>query len=149
MPKPHPVALPIDDQDLPEERNAYHPAPLEYLISLRRKGLSHDQIAAICKVSRSAITQRISKADQAIRMTEVFCEDRANILAWYQQRILKHLTEQKLRKASARDLVISMGVLFDKERLQRGQSTANIAYADMVKAYQAKVNELKELEGKP
>ena len=144
QPKQHVVE--IDEDSLPTERLAQHTAPIEYLITLRRKGLSLDQIASICHVTKGAISRRLSKTDEAIRMTDAFCEDRANILAWYQQRILRHLTEAKLRKASARDLVISMGVLFDKERLQRGQSTSNIAYADMVKAYQAKVNELKLLE---
>ena len=41
--------------------------------------------------------------------------------------VLASFVASDLEKASLRDKVISAGVLFDKERLERGQSTVNLA----------------------
>ena len=48
-------------------------------------------------------------------------------MAGLQEKVLASITASDLEKASLRDKVISVGVLFDKERLERGQSTVNLA----------------------
>ena len=44
--------------------------------------------------------------------------------------------------------MIAASVLYDKERLEMGLSTQNIAYADMVQAKAKVINDLKELDRK-
>ena len=129
--------------NLPIPRGRKPTAPIEYLMTLRRKGLSHRQIAELIHVERSAVSQRLAGIDDQITWVDEYRKDRALILAYYQRHLLTFLTPAKLRKASARDLIVGMGILYDKERLETGQSTSNIAYADML---QARIN--KELEYK-
>ena len=88
--------------------------------------LSYKQIAAIQGVSPQAVHQRI-KDLLPIPETRVYQDHRADILANLQLKLLSHLDEARLRKASAYQLVGSAGLLYDKERLERGQSTANHA----------------------
>ena len=88
--------------------------------------LSYAQIAAIQGVTKQAIHQKI-KALLPIPETQVFIDHRADILANIQLKLLSNLDETRLKKASAYQLVGSAGLLYDKERLERGQSTAHHA----------------------
>ena len=58
---------------------------------------------------------------------EAYKHNRADILAMKQAEMTSSITDEKLKKANMRDLVWSFGVLYDKERLERGQSTGNLA----------------------
>ena len=42
-------------------------------------------------------------------------------------RLLSAISDTDIKKASLRDKVIAAGILFDKERLERGQSTSNVS----------------------
>ena len=88
--------------------------------------LSYKQIAAIQGVSPQAVHQRI-KDLLPIPETRVYQDHRADILANLQLKLLSHLDEARLRKASAYQLVGSAGLLYDKERIERGLSTANLS----------------------
>jgi len=55
------------------------------------------------------------------------------------------LTEADIKKMSARDRVLAFGILYDKERLERGQSTENIAYADLTKGLEEIQREKRKL----
>jgi ATP-dependent protease HslVU (ClpYQ) ATPase subunit len=57
---------------------------------------------------------------------------KADILAGTQGRIIEAITDEDLTKAGLRDKAIAFGVLYDKERLERGQSTQNISLANVV-----------------
>jgi len=97
-------------------------------LSLRiEKDLSYGQIAAIQGVTRQAIHKRIKHLEPT-EETQTYKSHRADILAHSQLRLLQELTPAKLKKMPGRDLIVGAGILYDKERLERGQSTANIAY---------------------
>ena len=53
---------------------------------------------------------------------ERFKSVRADLLASVQKRVLSELTLDKLKKATAQQLVTVFGILYDKERLERGKS---------------------------
>jgi hypothetical protein len=57
---------------------------------------------------------------------------RADILAETQATIIEHISEVDFSKAGLRDKAIAFGVFFDKERLERNQSTANYSLASVV-----------------
>ena len=88
--------------------------------------LSYSQIAAIQGVTKQAIHQRIKNL-LPIPETEIYKNHRADILANLQLKLLSHLDEARLKKASAYQLVGSAGLLYDKERIERGLSTANLS----------------------
>ena len=88
--------------------------------------LSYAQIAAIQGVTPQAIHQKI-KDLLPIPENQVFVDHRADILSNTQLRLLANLDNDKMKQMSGKDLVVSAAVLYDKERLERGMSTANLA----------------------
>ena len=61
------------------------------------------------------------------RKLKSFKENRADILALKQSVCLDNLTAEKAEKSSNRDLAVTFGILYEKERLDRGESTANVS----------------------
>jgi len=114
-------------QTLPS-KSKYAPkyTPVVQIEELLRKGLSHGQIATLLNVSRPAITFMIKRHGIDPKETDVFKKDRADLLASKQRLLINNLTISSVKKCSARDTAVSFGILYDKERLERGQSTANI-----------------------
>lgn len=88
--------------------------------------LSYSQIAAIQGVTPQAIHGKI-KDLLPIPETQVFIDHRADILAHTQLRLLSELDDERLKKAPAGSLVLAACQLYDKERLERGMSTQNLA----------------------
>jgi len=121
--------------------------PIELIIDLRKKHLSASQIAKIVGCSKPNIVQRLHRACLSLDLTDRYRKNRAEVLGNLQRRISQSITDADLTKAGLRDKVISMGVLYDKERLETGQSTQNIFYADMIKAKSQVDKEIQELEG--
>ena len=76
------------------------------------------------KQAMSALLKRHGIDSEAL--TE-YKEHRADLLAGIQRTILGHMDEDRLKKASAKDLTVAYGILYDKERLERGLSTQNTA----------------------
>jgi len=116
--------------DKPHQRHkskARNTLPIEQIIQYAEQGLNHDEIAAIAGVTRSAITHRLNDAEYTPQRLKAYKEYRADILAYYQTLLLNALTPSEINKMAPRDRVLAFGVLYDKERLERGQSTSNIA----------------------
>jgi len=121
--------------------------PIEAIIELRQKNLTVNQIAKILGCDHSNIVRRLQSISNEIDLTHSYKKNRADILAFHQRRIIQSITPADLKKAGLRDKIISAGVLYDKERLETGQSTQNIFYADMIKAKSQVDKEIQELEG--
>ena len=67
------------------------------------------------------------------------------MLSVKQRQMLEAITPDKLEAASAKDLSISFGVMYDKSRLEEGKSTANVSYAQLIAARKQKEAELAHL----
>lgn len=94
-----------------------------HAIELRlNSGLTYQEIGKILNTSKQTIHRNLAKLIPD-KTTEVYKEHRADILSHAQLRILSNVTESKLKKSSARDLIVSAGILYDKERIERGGST--------------------------
>ena len=63
-------------------------------------------------------------------------------------KIAKNITDEKLQKMSAYQLVGMDSMTLNSERLLRGESTENIAYADMVKAQEMVSKKIEAFESK-
>ena len=71
---------------------------------------------------------------------EEYKKNRADILAGVGKRILETLTDEDIKKASLNQKVVSYGILYDKERLERDKSTVIVGYD-----HQAMADRLAEL----
>jgi len=54
-------------------------------------------------------------------------ENRSSILADKQRILIKSITDAEVKEMNVRDRVVAFGILYDKERLENGQSTQNVA----------------------
>lgn len=125
----------VSPHDKPRRKNQ-KPLPLpkldrkQAIILKTQNGLSYEQIAAINGISKQAVHEAIHKDVKAImadqEVTRYYKEHRADVLAGLQVKALSNLDETRLKAASALQLVTATGILYDKERLERGQTSANI-----------------------
>jgi hypothetical protein len=60
-------------------------------------------------------------------------ENRADVLAGLQHRLISSVTDQDIKKTPVGSRILAVAQLYDKERLERGQSTNNISYMDVSK----------------
>lgn len=118
--------------DLPSSRPKF--IPLEKIIGLRSKGLTHADIAKLLGCSRPAISQRLGGLEDNMNALNAYKEHKADYLAFQQQRMLDSLTADDIKKASAYQRIGMFGILYDKERVERGLLTDIVGYVDLNKA---------------
>lgn len=97
---------------------------IQELIDLKLAGKSYRQIGEITGISKDAVRNAIKEL-LPTDATEIFKKNRADILAELQRKILESCNQDNLAKVGFRDKVVCAGILHDKERLERGQSTVN------------------------
>ena len=131
---------------IPRNRSGPKGIPIEAILAYKAQGLTKKEIAERLGINPSTVTIRLRPYHQTLENTDNFKNYRATILAYWQQRILQSITPRDLEKANLRDKVISASILYDKERLESGKSTSNIAYIDMIKAKQQHEDRLNDLE---
>jgi len=100
-------------------------------IDLRLKGLSYREIAAYFGVKHSSVYAKIRHLLPDNIDVQAYKNNRADVFAGKQAELLNALTSKKQKDMSGLQAVTALGILYDKERLERGQSTSNIAYKDM------------------
>jgi len=118
--------------------------PVDVNAALKLKvdnGLSYSQIGAIQGYTKQAIHKAI-KPLLPSPATDYYKVNRADILAGLQVKMLAQVDDARLKKAPVGSLVLAACQLYDKERLERGQSTANISVHDDLKI----LREMEEME---
>ena len=108
--------------------------PFATLVALKEKHpkISARHLGKLVGISGQAVLNMFSRhgvdfVTGQVTALEEYKVNRADILAIKQVDCLNALTGAKLKNASVRDLTIVFGTLYDKERLERGQSTSNVA----------------------
>ena len=89
-------------------------------------GATHETIAKATGCARESVSRALKRFGLTTQNIIDYRENRADVLAGLQAKILASVTTADLRKANLRDKVISAGVLYDKERLETGASTSNV-----------------------
>ena len=123
----------IDVDALTAPINIYPDVTTEKLLGLRAKRLSYGEIAKIVGLSKQAVWMRIHNACDNDEDVEEYKSNRADYLAGLQWRILKSIDNADIKKTPFNLRVISAGILYDKERLERGQSTAIIDAGELTR----------------
>lgn len=110
---------------------------------LAHAGLTHGEIAKLQGCDRSNITRTLQRLNIQTAEVDDYKGARADTLAAMQWRLLQSITAEDIEKASLQCKLMGFGILFDKERLERGQATnINVsaelklteqAYKDMLK----------------
>jgi hypothetical protein len=121
--------------------------PIETLIDLAEtKKLSHSQISKIIGCSAPNVTQRLQRA--GITTLGNYKSNRADVIALVGKQILSSISDEDIKKASLNQKVVSYGILYDKERLERDLSTANTVsvVADIEAVRRAKVEGNRQVE---
>ena len=96
--------------------------PINQVDALLKKGLTNTQIGKLLGISYVAVGNLIKRHGLNPKEDTAFKKDRADILASKQRLLLNNITVGKIKKMAVRDNVVSFGILYDKERLERGQS---------------------------
>ena len=105
--------------------------PIEKLLKWRKQGLSYAEIGNMIGRSKQAVHQRLQPYKDAIDNLPAFKENRADIFAILQARLLNSLTDDDIKRIPPGSRFTGVGILYDKERLERDKSTSNVAIADI------------------
>ena len=89
---------------------------------------SPPEIAELLNVSNQAVYQCLERHKIKPNRLKSYKQHRAEVFAGLQTKIIKHIDERRLEKASAFQLVGSLGLLYDKERVERGLATEIVSY---------------------
>jgi hypothetical protein len=119
---------------------------LSEMIRLRNRGLSYEEIGRIVGCSKPNVWSRLEPYRKHIDGLPAFKEARADLLAVHQSRLLDSLSDEEIEKMPPGSRVVNFGILYDKERLERGQSTSNVCYADFTRSIQDLDREIQKLE---
>ena len=109
-----------------ENSNAAKDIPIELLIDYRSKGLTMTEIGKLLNCSHANVSQRLSALNDDLDSLPKYKDNRADIMALKGRQALNSITQEKLQKASPSQAAMVYGVLYDKERLERDQATANV-----------------------
>ncbi len=122
-------AVPAEDVEVISDKDIDKPQkdiPIETLVSLRNKGLSFEQIARITGCCKQNVHQRLESIGYSKERLENFKESRADVFAFMQSKLLNSIDNAAIQKMQPYQRIIGTGILYDKERLERGQSTGII-----------------------
>lgn len=110
------------------------PVDTSQALNLRlNHGLTYSQIGKIFGTTKQAIHNKIKNLIPPPE-TKSYQDHRADILSGLQLKLLSQIDPARLKKISIRDAVISAGVLYDKERLERGLSTQKTVISCVIEA---------------
>jgi predicted transcriptional regulator len=119
------------------------PIPIAKIIELRNKNLTYEQIGQLLGCTKQNIAYRLQMFKPAIDNLPSIKELRADNLAVVSSTILNSLTPEDIKKSTGYQKVGMFSLLYDKERLERGQSTENISHLDISKNLSDLLAELK------
>ena len=128
--------LAAEDNPAPKVRGKHlnPPAPIAKFIDLYLKGLSYREIAAIIGCSEANVNARLQPYLQSITHLDAIKRHRADTLAVVGDTVLSSLSGADIAKASGYQKIGMYGILYDKERLERGQFSINISVVDLTQS---------------
>ena len=107
---------------------------IDKAIEMKLKGISYEDIGKYYGVSKVAVFKTLEKyLDREISL-EAFKRHRGDILANKQAQLLLSLTKDTIKEMTGQSLATAFGILYDKERIEKGESTAIISYTDHTKS---------------
>lgn len=96
--------------------------PIELLIDYSSKGLSYSEIGKLAGCNSSNVYHRFKAAGYVPEHLKAYKDNRADVFSWWQSKILNSINEDDIKRAPLQSKVVAAGILYDKERLERGQA---------------------------
>lgn len=122
--------------------------PLAVIVAELKAGKTARQIAQTYGLAPASVGQRINKAGISLVGIRAYKAHRADLALAKQSQILEAMSPDKIEKASLRDQATTINILHNMERLDRGQSTENVAYHSIASELTDIEAEIARLEGK-
>lgn len=127
-------------QDLPDDRVKID---LNKLVELRMQGMKSIDLAQYFKCSRQAIHQALKRYTLDPKNLKDYRKTKADRMELLQGMIVTSIDESVIKKASFLQRVTGAGILEDKIRLIRGESTENINIRSVVARCDGELDEAK------
>jgi len=131
--------------------NGLQSLDLKRIVKLRLiNKLSYREIAAQLNCSPQAVSQRVGSLAALLKSPEIlesYQDNKANLLESAQVELVTNMLDSdKLKKASVNNLAYAAQSLDNMIRLQRGETTSNIGFADYSKALEQVIKDRAKLE---
>ena len=105
---------------------------LSQLLDLRKKNLTVQQIADLLGCSKANVVQRLAPYRDELEQLNSFKNNRADIFTIHQARLLNSVTVEDIKAMPVASRITAAAILYDKERLERNQTTENVGIEAMV-----------------
>lgn len=101
-------------------------------LDYRCQGLSMSETAKLMNTSKANMVRIVGGIEVPDKEELVeFKDNRADIFAGLQSRILKTLTDDEIKRIPPGSRMTALGIAYDKERLERGQATSHVLHAHL------------------
>ena len=118
--------------------------------AMHDSGKSYPQIESLLGIPKSTAHRWIKEIEEIQPLADTFADNRITLLRADQIRVRDHVTDEKLKKAQAKDLVAMQKQYWEMERIEAGKSTQNIGLAmySVIRDYKKKKQEAIDTEGR-
>lgn len=94
--------------------------PIEKILDYRANGMTYEEIGLLTNCSKQNISKRLEKYERESNALRVYKDNRSDVLASHQARILSSVDKSVIDKSSLLQRITSFGILYDKERTELG-----------------------------
>ena len=136
----------ITEHALTVQTTANKGIPIEKIMEYRGRGLTIREIAKLVECSPSNVHARLQAIADDIDNLPLYRKHRADLLALKGKELYESMDAEAIAKASLSQRVVAFGILTDKERMERGETTHNIGIADFTRRISDIDRELAQLE---
>lgn len=113
---------------------------------LGKTDLTQKEIGEIVGLERSTVSKMLQRFNIERVDVDTFKNEKADAMAVIQREILKSVTPEEVKKAPIQTKMLTFGILYDKERLERGQANQITSIQSVSVDVQATIDELKGLK---
>lgn len=132
---------------MPKNRNGVRlNIPIGLMVEYAKLGLNDAEIAQLVGCSKQNVNKQLQPYRDDVRQLDTFKTVRADVFAALGRQLLHSLTPSDIKGMSAAQRITCSAILYDKERLERGKSTANISYQQITNDIEALDAEIAEIE---
>ena len=96
--------------------------PIDILIGYSEQGLTGPEIGKLVGCSPNNIYERFQRINYTPEYLKSYKKHKADLLAQKQRELLSALDSDAIKRMQPRDVVMAYGILYDKERIERGQA---------------------------
>lgn len=125
----------IPSNDVPMKRGSGRPSNgTSALLRMKMAAITEknpewtqEKIAKAAGVATGTVKAYLKQCAEKKAEIEEFRGQRADLFAEKQKMLMRAITPAKIAKSGLKDAALALGIIYDKERLERGEATSNVA----------------------